>query len=168
MSGAHSRKEPTQHRAIIEMGRSWRLARSSDWHAPIESALVKTTLTTWLLLFGLLLQSVAWALPAQRQGQAERLAHQVAHALDHGHHQHGDHGHDPDDNLQLSPTADTGNHGHGPHHSHASEGVQFQGLPVAAALQVLTLPRSAPRVWTALQPPSAHLAGLLRPPQTWV
>jgi len=134
--------------------------------APIESALVKTTLTTWLLLFGLLLQSLAWALPAQRLGQAERLAHQVAHALDHGHHQHGDLGHDQDANLQLSPTADTGNHG--PHHSHASEGVQFQGLPVAAALQVLTLPRSAPRVWTALQPPSAHLAGLLRPPQTWI
>ncbi|MDP2222224.1 MAG: hypothetical protein Q8K34_18830 [Hydrogenophaga sp.] len=127
---------------------------------------MKTTLTTWLLLFGLLLQSLAWALPAQRLGQAERLAHQVAHALDHGHHQHGDLGHDQDANLQLSPTADTGNHG--PHHSHASEGVQFQGLPVAAALQVLTLPRSAPRVWTGLQPPSAHLAGLLRPPQTWV
>ena len=127
---------------------------------------MKTALTTWFLLFGLLLQSVAWALPAQRLVQAERLAHQVAHALDHGHHQHGDWGHQQDPALQLSSVL--AHTDHGPHHSHASEGVQFQGLPVAAAMQVLTLPRSVPRVWTALQPPSADLAGLLRPPQTWV
>jgi hypothetical protein len=127
---------------------------------------VKTALTIWLLLFGLLLQSMAWALPAQRLGQAERLAHQVAHALDHGHHQHEALSHDQDASLQLSTTADTDNHG--PHHSHASEGVQLQGLPVAASLSVLTRPRSAPAAWATLQPPSADLASLLRPPQTGV
>jgi hypothetical protein len=131
---------------------------------------VKSALTTWFLLFGLLLQSVAWALPAQRAGQAERLAHEVAHAIDHGHHQHGNRqealGHDLDAALHLDDAVDEGTHG--PHHSHASEGVQFQGLPVAAALQATTLPRSAPRAWTPAQPPSADLADLLRPPQAGV
>jgi len=127
---------------------------------------VKTTLTTWLLLFGLLLQSVAWALPAQRAGQAERLAHQVAHALDHGHHQHHPHeglGHDVDTALQLPGDLDEGRHG--PHHTHASEGSSFQGLPVAAPLTALVPSRSAPWARVAAQPPSADLAGLLRPPQ---
>jgi hypothetical protein len=137
---------------------------------------VKNALTTWFLLFGLLLQSLAWALPAQQAAQAERLAHQVAHALDHGHHQHQGHewvpewvhgwGHDADATLAL-PTdqAEPAHGGHGPHHTHASEGVQFQGWPVAQPLAVLNLPRSAPRCRAALQPPSADLAGLLRPPQ---
>lgn len=128
---------------------------------------VKSALTTWLLLFGLLLQSVAWALPAQRAGQAERLAHEVAHAIDHGHHQHldphGALGHDLDPTLLMSEAPDGDDHG--PHHSHASEGVQFQGWPVAAALPSPSLPRGAPRAWTSVQPPSADLAGLLRPPQ---
>lgn len=131
---------------------------------------MKSALTTWFLLFGLLLQSVAWALPAQRAGQVERLAHEVAHAIDHGHHQHGNPheglGHDLDAALHLDDAVDEGNHG--PHHSHASEGVQFLGLPVAAALQATTLPRSAPRAWTPVQPPSADLAGPHRPPQARV
>jgi hypothetical protein len=132
---------------------------------------VKTTLTTWLLLFGLLLQSVAWALPAQRAGQAERLAHQVAHGLDHGHHQHHSpndaRGHDVDASLQLAGdfTEAPGHASHGPHHTHASEGAPFQGLPVAAPLAVLSLPPSAPQARATVQPPSADLAGLLRPPQ---
>ena len=134
---------------------------------PIESALVKSVLATWFLMFGLLLQSVAWALPAQRAGQAERLAHEVAHAIDHGHHQHQAAGHDVDAALLMDDAQDHGQDDgrHGPHHSHASEGVQFQGLPVAAALRAPALPRSAPRVGTSVQPPSADLAGLLRPPQ---
>lgn len=132
---------------------------------------VKTALTTWFLLFGLLLQSVAWALPAQRAGQAERLAHQVAHALDHGHHPHGlpneAQGHDADAALHLDADRDASlaDASHGPHHTHASDGVQFQGLPVAAALHAPTLPRGTPRAWTPDQPPSADLAGLFRPPQ---
>jgi hypothetical protein len=132
---------------------------------------VKTTLTLWLLLFGLLLQSVAWVMPAQRAVQAERLAHQVAHAIDHGHHQHGQPhdalGHDADPALHLDTDLNHAvDQGHlGPHHSHASESVQLQGLLVASALAPPILPRSAPRAWTTVQPPSADLAGLLRPPQ---
>lgn len=127
---------------------------------------MKNTLTTWLVLFGLLLQSAAWALPAQQAAQAERLAHQVAHALDHGHHPHEGLGHDEDATLAL-PTdlAESAHGGHGPHHTHASEGVQFQGWPVTQPLAVLNLPLSAPQARAALQPPSADLAGLLRPPQ---
>lgn len=133
---------------------------------------MKSALTTWFLLFGLLLQSVAWALPAQRAGQAARLAHQVAHALDHGHHQHGNPnealGHDVDAALHLDADRDASlaEDSHGPHHVHASDGAQFQGLPVASALPASTLPRSAPRAWTPDQPPSADLGGLLRPPQS--
>ena len=131
---------------------------------------MKSALTTWLLLFGLLLQSVAWALPAQRAGQAERLAHEVAHAIDHGHHQHGQPhdalGHDVDPTLlldaDLDHAVDEGHHG--PHHSHASEGVQFQGWPVTAWPAPM-LPHSAPRAWTSVQPPSADPDGLLRPPR---
>lgn len=155
------------------MGRGSLQQAPQGWHGPlpIESALVKTALTTWLLLFGLLLQSVAWALPAHRAGQAERLAHQVAHGLDHGHHQHHSpqdaRGHDVDANLQLASdfTEAPAHASHGPHHTHASEGAQFQGLPVAAPLAVLSLPRNAPRARAAVQPPSADLAGPLRPPQ---
>lgn len=128
---------------------------------------MKSALTTWFLLFGLLLQSVAWALPAQRAGQAERLAHEVAHAIDHGHHQHIDPhgvlGHDFDPALVMVE-AQSGDD-HGPHHSHASEGVQCQGLPVATALPAPTLPHSAPGAWTSVQPPSADPDGLLRPPR---
>ena len=129
---------------------------------------MKSVLATWFLLFGLLLQSVAWALPAQRTGQAERLGHEVAHAIDHGHHQHhGSHDETDHDDLDAALPTDSAPDDvqHGPHHSHASEGVQFQGLPVAAALRAPALPRSAPRVGTSVQPPSADLAGLLRPPQ---
>lgn len=127
---------------------------------------MKTTLTTWLVLFGLLLQSAAWALPAQQAAQAERLAHQVTHALDHGHHPHEGMSHEADATLAL-PTdlAEPAHGGHGPHHTHASEGVQFQGWPVTQPLAVLNFPRSAPQARAALQPPSADLAGLLRPPQ---
>ncbi len=127
---------------------------------------MKSVLATWFLLFGLLLQSVAWALPAQRAGQAERLAHEVAHAIDHGHHQHEAAGHEMDATLLLDGARVDGSHG--PHHSHVSEGVQFQGLPVAAAQPAPTVPRSAPRAWTAVQPPSADPDGLLRPPQLLV
>lgn len=141
--------------------------RWANQGAPIQFFAVKPALTTWLLLFGLLLQSVAWALPAQRAGQAERLAHEVAHAIDHGHHQHldphGALGHDLDPTLLMGEASDGDDHG--PHHSHASEGVQLQGWPVAAALPAPSLPRGAPRAWTSVQPPSADLAGLLRPPQ---
>ena len=128
---------------------------------------MKSALTTWFLLFGLLLQSVAWALPAQRAGQAERLAHEVAHAIDHGHHQQLDpqgalvHALDPTLSLDDAEEGDA----HGPHHSHASEGVQFQGWPVAAALPAPPLPHCAPRAWTSVQPPSADPDGLLRPPR---
>lgn len=153
---------------------------------------MKKTLVTWWVLMGLLLQSAAWAVPAQRAGQAERLAHEIAHALDHGHHAHADgfaddavphgdaghehahvahsadpatdtRGHEVDPALQLpdapSPAA------HGPHHSHASDAGQVQGLPVAAALPGLSLPRVAPGVEAGQHPPSADPDGLLRPPQ---
>lgn len=134
--------------------------------APIESASVKSVLTIWFLLFGLLLQSVAWALPAQRAGQAERLAHEVAHAIDHGHHQHEAAGHDMDARLLMDDSQDDDQHG--PHHSHASEGMQFQGLPVVSAQPVPTLPHSAPRAWTSVQQPSTDPDGLLRPPRSLV
>lgn len=127
---------------------------------------MKSALATWFLLFGLLLQSVAWALPAQRAGQVERLAHEVAHAIDHGHHQHEAAGHEMDATLLLDDARVDGSHG--PHHSHVSDGVQLQGLPVAAALAAPALPRSVPRAWTPVQPPSVDLAGLLRPPQSLV
>jgi len=128
---------------------------------------VKSFLATWILLFGLLLQSVMWALPAQRAGQAERLAHEVAHAIDHGHHQHldphGALGHDLDPTLLMDDAPSGGDHS--PLHSHASEGVQFQGLPVTTALPVPTLPCGAPKAWASVQPPSADPDGLLRPPR---
>ena len=124
---------------------------------------MKPALTTRFLLFSLLLQAMVWALPAQ----AERLAHEVAHAIDHGHHQHNTPfealGQHMDPALILDEPGEDGQQG--PHHSHASEGVQLQGLPAAAALAPLQLPRSVPRMCTRLQPPSADLAGLFRPPQ---
>ncbi|MEW6480859.1 MAG: hypothetical protein AB1455_15555 [Pseudomonadota bacterium] len=131
---------------------------------------MKSVLATWCLIFGLLLQSVAWALPAQRSGQAERLAHAVAHAIDHGHHQHEAAGHEVDRSLMLDDALDHAQEDdrHGPHHSHASEGVQLQGLPVVSALAPLALPRSAPGAWTSVQPASVDLAGLFRPPQSLV
>ena len=125
---------------------------------------MKPALTTWLLLFGLLLQSVAWALPTLRAGQAERLSHEVAHAIDHGHHQHDGLGHDVDVALLIDDAQDSG--AHGPHHSHAADGVQAQGLPVAAALPAAVPPAVAPPVWAEVQPPSADPDGLLRPPRT--
>ena len=127
---------------------------------------VKSVLVSWCLICGLLLQSLAWAVPAERMDQAERLAHAVAHAIDHGHHQHDTLGHD---DLGATLPTEAGHEtpvGHGPHHVHASEGAQFQGLPVAAALPPSALPRSAPRVVSTVHPPSADLASLLRPPQS--
>ena len=129
---------------------------------------VKTVLTTWLVLFSLLLQGGAWALPVQRAEQAVRLAHEVAHAIDHGHHQHSApfeaFGHDLDASLLLDEPP--GGERHGPHHTHASDGVQLQGLLLKAEMTSWHLPRSAPREWTPVQPLSADLAGLLRPPKT--
>lgn len=129
---------------------------------------VKSALTTWLLLFSLLLQSVAWALPAQRAEQAERLSHEVAHAIDHGHHEHpashDTQGHEVDATLFVAGAMDDG--GHGPHHSHAAEGMQSQGLPVAAVLPPLALPAAAPPVGGEALPVSADPDGLLRPPRT--
>jgi hypothetical protein len=134
--------------------------------APIEFGSVKSILVSWFLIGGLLLQSLAWALPAERMDQAERLAHALAHAIDHGHHQHDTLGHD-DLGAALPTEASHKNQvDHAPHHVHASEGGQFQGLPVAAALPPSALPRSAPRARSAVHPPSADLAGLLRPPKS--
>jgi hypothetical protein len=142
---------------------------------------VRTPFTAWLLLFGLLLQSVAWALPAQRAGQALRLAHEVAHARDHGHHQHGEsqgtlhgdvhgHGDEADDRadpaLALDPAWPGGAPAeHGPHHTHASEAGQVQGLPVAHAPPGLKPAGGAPAPGVMAQPSSADPDGLLRPPQ---
>jgi hypothetical protein len=128
---------------------------------------VKPVLTTWLLMLGLLLQSVAWALPVERAGQAERLAHKVAHAIDHGHHQHPDArdrlGHDVDPSLLM---VDKPHHGeHGPHHFHAAEGVQFQGLPVSSAVPPLSLPAGSPSASVDVLPVSTDPDGLLRPPR---
>ncbi len=120
---------------------------------------MKRTLTTWLLLGSFLLQAVLWALPAPRAEAVERLAHEVAHALDGGQHAHDSHGHAVDPSLLLDEDQPQ------PLHSHASEGVQLQGLPVVMVESVLTLPRTAPRVATPLAPPSAHPEGLLRPPR---
>lgn len=135
--------------------------------APIKSSAVKTALTTWLLLFGLLLQSVAWVLPAQRAELAERLSHEVAHALDHGHHQHpSSHdglGHEVDASLLIVDPQDGGEHGS--HHSHAAEGMQSQGLPVASAMLLLTSPAGATPAWGEALPVSADIDGLLRPPR---
>ena len=125
---------------------------------------MKSVLTTWILLFGLLLQSVAWAFPVQRAEQAERLSHEVAHAMDHGHHQHDGLGHEVDAALLLDDALDDGQHG--PHHSHAADGVQAQGLPVADALSRVAPPAGALPAWGEVQPPSADPDGLLRPPRT--
>jgi hypothetical protein len=132
---------------------------------------VRTALTTWLLLCGLLLQSVTWLLPAERAGQAERLAHAVAHAIDHGHHAHPDDhedghdalGHEVEAALQWEPSPDHGHHL--PHHSHAGEGQQVQGLPVLASPQAQPLPHGPPVTAGLLHRPSAPLDGLLRPPR---
>lgn len=143
------------------------LAVASAGLAPIKSRAVKSALTTWLLLFGLLLQSVAWALPAQRAEQAERLSHEVAHALDHGHHQHlsshDGQGHEVDASLLIVDAQDDSEPG--PHHSHAAEGMQSPGLPVASAMLPLTSPAGAPPAWGEALPVSADLDGLLRPPR---
>jgi hypothetical protein len=120
---------------------------------------VNRTLTTWLLLGSFLLQAVLWAVPAQRAEAADRLAHEVAHALDQGQHLHDSRGHEVDAALLLDADQPK------PVHSHASEGVQLQGLPVAAAPLVLALSRAAPLQGNSLAPPSAHPDGLLRPPR---
>lgn len=117
------------------------------------------TLTTWLLLGSFLLQAVLWALPAQRAEAADRLAHEVAHALDHGQHLHDNHGHEVDAALLLDADQPK------PVHSHASEGVQLQGLPQAASELLLLQARAAPLQGNSLAPPSAHPDGLLRPPR---
>jgi hypothetical protein len=139
--------------------------------AQIKSSSVKSALTTWFLLFGLLLHAVVWTMPANRAGQAEWLAHEMAHAIDHGHHHHDTHaealGHDVDPALYLDAHLDhaADDRTHGPHHLHAGENLQFQGLPEEAVLPARDLPRIAPRIWSPDQPPSADLAGPLRPPQ---
>lgn len=127
--------------------------------ASVESVTVNRTLTTWLLLGSFLLQAVLWALPAQRAEAADRLAHEIAHALDHGQHLHDSHGHEVDATLLLDSDLPK------PVHSHASEGVQLQGLPVSAAPPVWALTRAAPLQTSSLAPPSAHTDGLLRPPR---
>jgi hypothetical protein len=119
---------------------------------------VKRTLTTWLLLGSFLLQAVLWALPAPRAEAVERLAHEVAHALDQGQHGHDSHGHAVDASLLLDEDLPQ------PMHSHASEGGQLQGMPVVMPEPFQALPRAAPVVGTALAPPSPHPEGLLRPP----
>lgn len=129
---------------------------------------MRSTLTTWLLLFGLLLQSAAWALPGQRFVQAERLGHALAHAVDHGHHAHASveqdaRGHDVDAALQWNEAPD--HSGHGPHHTHAGEAGQVQGLPVLPALTTLRLAAGPPGDWALWQPASADPRGLLRPPR---
>lgn len=129
---------------------------------------MRSTLTTWFLLFGLLLQSAAWALPGQRLMQAQHLAHALAHAIDHGHHAHASgeqdaRGHDVDAALQWNEAPD--HSGHGPHHTHAGEAGQVQGLPVPVALAALHLPGGPPHAWALWQPASADPSGLLRPPQ---
>lgn len=131
-------------------------------------------------MLGLLLQSAAWALPGQGSRPVERLAHEVAHALDHGHHAHHDEvdfaasvqadwdaDHGQDLSLQSDDPQDTNsaNGFHGPHHQHASDGGQFQGLPLRATPLTAFLPHNAPGPWAELQPPSADLAGWLRPPR---
>lgn len=131
---------------------------------------VKTALTTWLLMFGLLLQSVAWALPAQRAMQSDRLAHEVAHAIDHGHHQHSATGHDIDEalvveiDIALASEELRGGH-HGPRHFHAADGAQFQALPVTHSAVDMPLLAFAAPAWAASQPDSADGSGLLRPPK---
>ena len=139
-------------------------------------------------MLGLLLQSAAWALPSARAGQAEQLAHAVAHALDHGHHEHGDsarfadlfapsqvhdgaqdhdQARDQDGRLQLGADralADSGAQ-HGPHHLHAGDSTSFQGLPVSAPLMAPLAPSGLRSPGLECQPPSADLAGWLRPPR---
>lgn len=120
---------------------------------------MKSTLTTWLLLGSFLLQSVLWVLPSQRAEAADRLAHEVIHALDHGLHQHDSHGHEVDASLLLAD--DTRQ----PLHSHAAESMQLQGLPVSDTTAWLALPWAGPAIGSPLPPPSAHPDGLLRPPR---
>lgn len=138
---------------------------------------MRSLTTTWLLLIGLLLQSVAWALPDHRAAQAGRLAHVLAHAVDHGHHGHeGDsadaRGHEVDTSLQWHPAAANSDHadhdGHGSHHIHAAETGQVQGLPVLLLASALPLPAGPPGGCVLLQPPSADPRGLLRPPRRLV
>lgn len=124
----------------------------------LEWAPVNRALTTWLLLAGMLLQSVGWMMPFQRAEAAERLAHKVLHVLDRGEHGAGDLGHDVD--LSLIPESDRPQ----PGHSHANEGVQLQGLPVSGPAIMPPLPALAPQSGTPLAPPPVLLDGLLRPP----
>lgn len=130
---------------------------------------MRSTFTTWLLLLGLLLQSTAWALPDHRAAQTERLAHVLAHAIDHGHHAHAPdgqdaRGHEVDAALQWN--GDAPDHGgHGPHHTHAADAGQVQGLPVPLPLAALQMPRGSLRVGAPVQPPSADSRSLLRPPR---
>ena len=124
---------------------------------------MKSVFVTWLLLFGLLLQTVTWALPAQRAEQAERLSHEVAHAIDHGHHQHDGLGHQVDSTLLIDCAQDSGQHDL--HHSHAADGVQFQGLPVAQGLPLAVQPAVDLPAWGEVQPSSVDPDSLLRPPR---
>lgn len=119
---------------------------------------MKRTLTTWLLLGSFLLQAVLWSLPAPRAEAVERLAHEVAHAMDQGQHGHDGHGHAVDASLLLDEDLPQ------PGHSHASEGVQLQGLPVVMEGLLPAMPGTAPVQGVHLARPSAHLESLLRPP----
>lgn len=185
-SQPHCRRalQPQRGGAGARAGRVGRPARLGfGWSAHVESRFVKRVLVTWCVLLGLLLQSAAWALPFERKQQTERLAHAVAHALDHGHHDHGGsefaepvsaltpinpgHGHDVDPALHLKGGLDgtAGGGNHGSHHLHASEGASFQGFPVSEYRAVLLIAGPAQHPVTEQQPLSAELAAWLRPPR---
>lgn len=125
----------------------------------LESRPVKRTLTTWLLVAGLLLQSALWLVPGQRAQAAEHLAHKLLHLFDRGDHQTTDHGHHVDASLTLEEDRAS------PGHSHANEGVQLQGLPVTAGAPMPLLHGVAPAAGTPLALPRVPLDGLLRPPR---
>lgn len=142
---------------------------SAQW-ASIKSHSVRTLPTVWLLLFGLLLQSLAAYLPAQQVEQLQRLVHERTHAVDHGHHTHHlpdasglNTGHDTEMALMWEAVPEHADHG--PHHSHASDSAQVQALPMSAHLSVARLPTGVPPAGSRIQPDSAVPDGLLRPPQ---
>ena len=150
---------PTQRKG--QEGRAWVRARRIPRIFP-----VRTIFLSWCVLASLLLQSLTWASPALRAERAERLAHEVTHALDHGHHAHEGSGHEVDAMLVVHETHD--NPSHGPHHVHVLDNAPWWGLTTASRVTSTLSAGSDPAMEPVRPMATVHLQGPLRPPQSLI
>jgi hypothetical protein len=126
----------------------------------------RTIFLSWCVLASLLLQFLAWASPVHRAELAERLAHEVTHAVDHGHHAHDAGGHEVDAMLVMHEAQDSNSHD--PHHVHVLDNAQWWGLTTANRVASRVLAGSDPALEPVTPMATVHLQGPLRPPQSLI